>query len=407
MQVYLVGGAVRDGLLGKSVQDRDWVVVGSTPEAMEAQGFTSVGKNFPVFLHPETREEYALARTEKKTGKGYKGFTFYTAKTVTLEDDLARRDLTINAMAQDQAGHLIDPFGGRHDLDKKILRHVSPAFVEDPLRVLRVARFAARFGFRVARETRDLMREMVATGELQTLTPERVWNELARAMAETEPSRFILVLRTTNALGELFPEIERLFGVPQKKKYHPEIDTGVHSLMTLDQATRLSESPEVRFAALVHDLGKGTTPKSKLPAHVGHEKRGVKLIKKLCKRYRAPNKYQELATKVSRHHLTCHRIREMRPATIVKKLDDLDAFRRPERFEQFLICCEADYRGRTGFETRSYSQADFFRKTLGTAQNIDTDRLGAKGLKGKAMGNAIKEAQIKAIKKMLRQGGKK
>ena len=407
MKAYLVGGAVRDELLGRPVQDRDWVVVGSTSKEMKARGFTEIGKDFPVFLHPKNKEQYALARTEKKTGKGYKGFTFYTEKTVTLEDDLARRDLTINAMAKDQTGKLFDPFEGRRDLDKKILRHVSPAFTEDPLRVLRVARFAARFGFRVAHETRDLMREIAASGELQALTPERVWNELARAMGEVEPSRFILVLRAANALGELFPEVEKLFGVPQKKKHHPEIDAGIHSLMTLDQATLLSDVPEVRFAALVHDLGKGKTPKSKLPAHVDHEKRGVKLIKKLCKRYRSPNKYRDLATLVSRHHLTCHRIKEMCPATIVKKLDAMDAFRRSDRFEQFLICCEADYRGRTGFESRTYTQADYFRKALLTARGIDTDRLRAKGFEGKSMEKAVKNAQVKTIKKMLRQEGKK
>lgn len=401
MKIYLVGGAVRDKLLGKPSKDSDWVVVGSTPEEMKTQGFKPVGKDFPVFLHPETKEEYALARTERKTGKGYKGFAFHTSGDVTLEEDLARRDLTINAIAEDETGNLIDPFKGKQDLENKILRHVSPAFTEDPLRVLRVARFAARFGFRIAPETMALMKEISESGELAALVPERVWSELERAMGETYPSRFILALRACNALNILFPEIDRLFGVPQPEKHHPEIDTGIHTLMTLNQASRLSEDPQIRFAALVHDLGKGLTPNDKLPSHHGHEERGVKLIETLCKRYRAPNQFRDLAIQVSRHHLTCHRIEEMRAETILKKLESMDAFRRAERFNQFLICCEADARGRTGFEDRSYPQADYFKNILNAADDINTELLKQKGFEGKAMANAIRTERLNAIGKLM------
>ena len=396
-----MGGAVRDKLLGKPGKDSDWVVVGSTPEEMEEQNFKPVGKDFPVFLHPETKEEYALARTERKSGKGYKGFTFHTSKVITLEEDLARRDLTINAIAEDHTGKLIDPFNGKQDIEDKILRHVSPAFVEDPLRVLRVARFAARFGFRIAPETMSLMNEISESGELDALVPERVWNELERAMGETYPSRFILALRACHALGILFPEIERLFGVPQPEKYHPEIDTGIHTLMSLNQASRLSQDPQIRFATLVHDLGKGTTPKEKLPSHHGHEERGVKLIEALCKRYRGPKQYQELAVQVSRHHFSCHRIEEMRAETILKKLESMDAFRRPERFKKFLICCEADARGRTGFEDRAYPQADYFKQALDAANEVDTESLRQQGLEGKAMAEAIKIERINLINDTL------
>ena len=396
-----MGGAVRDKLLGKPGKDSDWVVVGSTPEEMEEQNFKPVGKDFPVFLHPETKEEYALARTERKSGKGYKGFTFHTSKVITLEEDLARRDLTINAIAEDHTGKLIDPFNGKQDIEDKILRHVSPAFVEDPLRVLRVARFAARFGFRIAPETMSLMNEISESGELDALVPERVWNELERAMGETYPSRFILALRACHALGILFPEIERLFGVPQPEKYHPEIDTGIHTLMSLNQASRLSQDPQIRFATLVHDLGKGTTPKEKLPSHHGHEERGVKLIEALCKRYRGPKQYQELAVQVSRHHFSCHRIEEMRAETILKKLESMDAFRKPERFKKFLICCEADARGRTGFEDRAYPQADYFKQALDAANEVDTESLRQQGLEGKAMAEAIKIERINLINDTL------
>ncbi len=405
MEIYLVGGAVRDKLLGKPSADHDWVVVGSTPKEMEDQKFKAVGKDFPVFLHPETKEEYALARTERKSGKGYKGFTFHTSKDITLEEDLARRDLSINAIAIDHAGKLIDPFNGKQDIEDKILRHVSPAFVEDPLRVLRVARFTARLGFRIAPETMALMNEISKSGELKALVPERVWNELERAMGEPYPSRFILVLRACHALGILFPEIEQLFGVPQPEKYHPEIDTGIHTLMSLNQAARLSQDPQIRFATLVHDLGKGTTHKDKLPSHHGHEERGVKLIEALCKRYRAPKQYKELASQVSRYHLSCHRIEEMHSETILKKLESMDAFRRPERFKKFLLCCEADARGRASFEDRAYPQADYFKKYLDAANEIDTKSFREEGLEGKEMAEAIRNERISLINAVLQTIG--
>lgn len=401
MQTYLVGGAVRDKLLGIPVKDRDWVVVGATPEDMLDKGFKAVGKDFPVFLHPETKEEYALARTERKSGKGYKGFTFHASTDVTLNDDLQRRDLTINAIAEDEEGNFIDPYGGKADLKEGLLRHVSPAFVEDPLRVLRVARFAASLGFKIAKETMALLKEISASDELDALVPERVWTEMEKALAGKYPARFILVLRSCNALEKLFPEIDALFGVPQPKEYHPEIDTGLHTIMSLNQSARLSTDPVIRFAALVHDLGKGTTPKDGLPSHHGHEARGVKIIDKLCKRYRIPNKYRELATCVSKFHLDCHRIQEMKPETIFKKLEQLDAFRRPERFEQFLIACEADARGRAGFEDRDYPQAEFFLKALNNAKEINASSIQGQGLEGKALGQEIKKQQIESIKKML------
>ncbi len=400
METYLVGGAVRNKLLGIPVKDRDWVVVGATPEEMLAQGFKPVGKDFPVFLHPETKEEYALARTERKSGKGYKGFTFHTSPTITLEEDLLRRDLTINAMAEDVAGNLIDPYVGESDLKKKLLRHVSPAFVEDPLRVVRIARFAASLGFNIAPETMALLKTMVASDELNTLVPERVWAEMETALAAKYPARFILALQSCDALKKLFPEIQALFGVPQTKAYHPEIDTGLHTIMSLNQSTRLSSDPMVRFAVLVHDLGKGTTPKDKLPSHHGHEKRGARIIDKLCQRYRIPNKFRELAMHVSTFHLDCHRIQEMTPKTIVKKLEHLDAFRRPERFAQFLTACEADARGRAGFEDRAYPQAEYFKRALQAANNVDVSVLQKQGLQDKALGDAIRKQRISNIKQL-------
>jgi len=398
MQTYLVGGAVRDKLLDIPVKDRDWVVVGATPEEMLDKGFKAVGKDFPVFLHPETKEEYALARTERKSGKGYKGFTFHTSPDVTLEDDLLRRDLTINAIAEDEHGNLIDPYAGVTDLKEGMLRHVSPAFVEDPLRVLRIARFAASLGFKIAPETMTLLKEISDSDELDALVPERVWTEMEKALAGKYPARFILVLRSCNAMEKLFPEVEALFGVPQTKEYHPEIDTGLHTIMSLNQSTRLSPDPMIRFAVLVHDLGKATTPKDKLPSHHGHEERGAKIIDKLCNRYRIPNKYRELAINVSRFHLDCHRIQEMKPETIFKKLEQLDAFRRPERFEQFLIACEADARGRAGFEEREYSQAEYFQSALKAANEVDTKSLQDQGHEGKALGQEIKIQRIKNIR---------
>jgi tRNA nucleotidyltransferase (CCA-adding enzyme) len=400
MQIYLVGGAVRDKLLGVPVKDRDWVVVGATPEEMLDKGFKAIGKDFPVFLHPETREEYALARTERKSGRGYKGFVFHTSADVTLEDDLQRRDLTINAIAEDEAGKLIDPYGGEADLKQGMLRHVSAAFVEDPLRVLRVARFAASFGFKIAPETTRLLKEISETDELDALVPERVWIEMEKALMGKYPTRFILVLRACNALEKLFPEIDALFGVPQPKEYHPEIDTGLHTIMSLNQSVRLSDDPMIRFAVLVHDLGKATTPEKELPHHHGHEARGVKIIDKLCKRFRIPNKYHELASSVSRFHLDCHRIQEMKPETILKKLEQLDAFRKPERFEQFLIACEADARGRASFEDKDYPQAEYFMNALKSARKVDATSLQEQGFEGKTLGEEIKKQRVKNIKQM-------
>ena len=400
MQSYLVGGAVRDKLLDIPVKDRDWVVVGATPEVMLDKGFKPVGKDFPVFLHPETKEEYALARTERKSGKGYKGFTFHASPDVTLEDDLQRRDLTINAIAEDEHGTLIDPYGGVADLKEKILRHVSPAFIEDPLRVLRIARFAASLGFKIAPETMALLKDISESDELEALVPERVWTELEKALSGKYPARFILVLQSCNALEKLFPEIQALFGIPQTEEYHPEIDAGLHTIMSLNQSTRLSDDPIIRFAVLVHDLGKATTPKDKLPSHYGHEERGAKIIDKLCKRYRIPNKYRELAINVSRFHLDCHRIQEMKPETVLKKLEQLDAFRRPERFEQFLIACEADARGCAGFEDREYPQIKYFQSALKAASKIDTSELQRQGFEGKILGQEIKKQQIKNIKEI-------
>ena len=400
MKIYKVGGAVRDNLLGRSFKDCDWVVVGGSPQEMESLGYRAVGKDFPVFLHPDTQEEYALARTERKTGTGYKGFSFHTSPDVTLEDDLKRRDLTINAMVEDENGELVDPFNGKLDLDAGILRHVSSSFSEDPLRVLRVARFAARFGFTIAEETMTLMRAMCASGELETLVAERVWSETEIALSEKYPTRFLLVLRSCNALEVLFPEIDHLFGIPQPKQHHPEIDTGMHTIMVLNQAARLSDDTQIRFAALVHDLGKGETSEREWPAHHGHEERGAKLINDLCDRYRIPNQYRNLAIIVARHHLDCHRIEEMRAGTILNKLESLDAFRRGERFEQFLLVCEADARGRSGFADRDYPQADYLRKALSAAKQIDTQTLADKGLEGEAMAEAVRLRRIEAISQL-------
>ncbi len=397
MKIYQVGGAIRDKLLGLPVKDRDWVVVGSTPEEMESLDYKPVGKDFPVFLHPHSHEEYALARTERKSGTGYKGFVFNTSVEVTLEQDLARRDLTINAIAEDADGNIIDPYNGRSDLKAGILRHVSPAFAEDPLRVLRVARFAARFNFALADDTLQLMKGLASSGELLTLVPERVWAELEKALGSNYPTRFFKTLRDCGALPHILPEIENLFGVPQTEKYHPEIDTGIHTMMVLEQAVRLTEDTSVRFAALVHDLGKATTPKDILPAHHGHEERGAKLVEKLCLRLRIPNRYRDLAVIVARYHFICHRVMELRDDTLVHKLEALDAFRRPERFEQFLLSCEADARGRTGYEESAYSQADYFRQCFRAASTIDTSNLSSQGLAGPAIAVAIQQLRINAI----------
>ncbi|SEP61979.1 tRNA nucleotidyltransferase (CCA-adding enzyme) [Ectothiorhodospira magna] len=405
MDCYLVGGAVRDALLGLPVRERDWVVVGTTVDAMLAQGFKQVGRDFPVFLHPQTREEYALARTERKTAPGYRGFEVHAAPDVTLQDDLERRDLTINAMAQDAQGQLIDPFGGQKDLAARRLRHVSAAFAEDPVRILRVARFAARLGplgFTVAPETLALMQQMVAAGEVDALVPERVWQELERTLAGPCPSRFFQVLRACGALAVLFPELERLYGVPQPPRYHPEVDTGVHTFMVLDQAEGLSTDPVVRFAALTHDLGKGNTPKDILPSHHGHEQRGVVLVDQLCDRYRIPGRYRESARLVARYHGHIHRVFELRPDTLAKTLEGLDAYRRPDRLEGILLACEADYRGRTGFEDRPYPQADYVRQAHARCLAIQAGPLVAQGLKGQAITQAMRRLRIEALTQLRR-----
>jgi len=389
---------VRDRLLGLKTKDCDWVVVGATPAQMESLGYTPVGRDFPVFLHPQTHEEYALARTERKSGRGYKGFTVHASPEVTLEEDLQRRDLTINAMAEDEQGALVDLHGGQADLNAKTLRHVSPAFVEDPLRVLRVARFAAQLDFTVAPETLALMRTMAADGELNDLTAERVWQETVRALAELHPRRYIEVLRECGALAVLFPEIDRLFGVPQRADYHPEVDTGVHILLVLDQAARLSDDPRIRFAALMHDLGKGTTPAEFLPRHHGHEERSVRLLEELCDRCRVPNDYRELAIIVARYHGLCHRADELRPDTKLKLLESTDAFRRPERFEQFLLACEADRRGRLGLEDQPYPQADLLRRARQAAVAVDTTTLLERGLAGEAFAGELHQLRTAAIR---------
>ncbi|MGD9603353.1 MAG: multifunctional CCA addition/repair protein [Gammaproteobacteria bacterium] len=398
MEIYQVGGAVRDRLLGRAIADRDWVVVGATPEQMLRLGYRQVGRDFPVFLHPETHEEYALARTERKRGSGYHGFEFDTAASVTLEQDLARRDLTINAMAEDADGRVIDPFGGRADLAAGILRHVTPAFVEDPLRVLRVARFAARFGFTIAPETLALMRTLAGSGELATLTPERVWRELERALGEPYPERFIGELRACGALGVLFPEIDRLFGVPQPPHHHPEIDTGIHILRVLAAAARAEASVAVRFALLVHDLGKAETPPHLLPRHPGHEERSARLADALCVRLRVPNALRELAIAVARHHLRIHRAGELRPSTLVDLLTELDAFRRPARLTDVLTACALDMQGRGDLAPRPYPPAAIIEGALAACRTVDTRAIAARGGDGDAIKAAIREARIAAVR---------
>ncbi|MBI5331555.1 MAG: multifunctional CCA addition/repair protein [Betaproteobacteria bacterium] len=397
MRTYLVGGAVRDRLLGLPVQDRDYVVTGATPEDMTALGFTPVGKDFPVFLHPRTHAEHALARTERKSGRGYKGFTVHAAPEVTLEEDLRRRDLTVNAMAEAADGTLIDPYGGQRDLAARVLRHVSEAFAEDPVRILRVARFAARFAdFSIAPETMALMRAMVADGEADALAPERVWQEIARGLIETHPARMFQVLRECGALTRLIPELERLFGVPQPPQHHPEIDTGVHTLMVLEQAARLGGSLAMRWAALLHDLGKGTTPADLLPRHHGHEGRGVELAKALSERLRAPAECRDLAVLVARDHGNVHRALELRPSTVVELLERTDAFRRPERFEEFLLACEADARGRLGWEERPYPQADHLRAAHAAARGVDAGAV-ARSVKPERIPEAVRAARAAAV----------
>jgi tRNA nucleotidyltransferase (CCA-adding enzyme) len=400
MEVYLVGGAVRDDLLGLPVVERDWVVVGATPDELLARGFRPVGKDFPVFLHPESHEEYALARTERKTAPGYHGFSIHAAPDVTLEDDLLRRDLTINAMARDARGQLIDPHRGARDLEERWLRHVSPAFAEDPVRILRVARFSARYaplGFRVAPETLDLMRAMVADGEIDHLVPERVWAETVRAMGEPRPGKFIETLRECGALARIFPELDRLFGVPQPSSHHPEIDTGFHTLLALEQAVRLEADAVTRFAVLVHDLGKGATPADEWPRHLGHEQRGADLVRAFCQRLRVPNMYRELGVLTARFHTHCHRALELRPKTLLNTLKGLDALRKPQRFEQFLVACEADARGRLGLENRAYPQADFMRRVYQATAGAPVHPLLAQGLSGLTLAEALQRDRLAAI----------
>ncbi len=403
MKTYLVGGAVRSQLLGLPIKERDWVVVGSTAEEMQARGFRPVGRDFPVFLHPDTGEEYALARTERKTGPGYRGFVFHAERTVTLAQDLTRRDLTVNAIAMDASGQLIDPMGGQRDLKARILRHVSPAFAEDPVRILRTARFAAELqpaGFRVAEETLTLMEKMVQEGEVNHLTAERVWQELEKALAAAAPAEFLRVLRSCGALAVILPELEQLFGVPQVEKYHPEVDTGIHILMVLEQAARLSTDPVVRFAALTHDLGKGVTPKSEWPKHHGHEERGVRMTEALCQRLKVPNAYRLAAAAASRYHTHCHRALHLKAETIMRVLEGLDAFRRPSRLRDFLLACKADTRGRTGHEEEHYPQAEYLQSCAQAARQVTAKSLQETGLEGKKLGTAIRKARVQAIQEM-------
>jgi len=400
MKTYLVGGAVRDQLLDYPHKEKDWVVVGATPEEMLAAGFQQVGKDFPVFLHPDTKEEYALARTERKTSPGYKGFVVHATADVTLEQDLLRRDLTINALAKDESGEIIDPFNGLQDIHDKVLRHVSPAFTEDPVRILRVARFAARYlhlGFIVADETMQMMKQMVEDGEVDALVPERVWQEMKKALGERSPSCFIEVLRDCGALERILPELDRLFGVPQPEEHHPEIDTGIHTLMVLQQACRLSDDTEVRFAALMHDLGKGTTPESEWPHHIEHEARGAEIVLDVCKRLRIPNEYRDLAERTARFHLHYHRALELKPSTVVKTLEQLDAFRKPQRFEKFLLASEADARGRPGHENSLFPQGDFFRKAFEAAQKVDIKSLVQQGYSNKELADKIREERVRLV----------
>jgi tRNA nucleotidyltransferase (CCA-adding enzyme) len=401
MRTYLVGGAVRDQLLQRPVSDRDHVVVGASPDDLLALGYKPVGKDFPVFLHPDTGEEYALARTERKTGRGYHGFAVHADPAVTLEQDLERRDLTINAIAMDEAGGLVDPFGGVRDVEQRVLRHVSPAFVEDPVRLLRVARFAARFaplGFTIAGETMALMQRMVRDGEVDHLVPERVWQETRRALGEPRPSAFLRVLRESGALAVLFPEVDALYGVPQRAEFHPEVDTGVHIEMVLDMAARLAPGNDlVGFCALTHDLGKALTPDDVLPRHVGHEHAGVEPLRALAQRLRVPTEYAALAEQVCREHLNAHRAFELKPATVLRLLGALDALRRPERLEVFLAACEADKRGRLGHQDDDYPQATYLRKARTAAAAIGAGAFVARGLQGPAVGAAMEKARIEAI----------
>ena len=415
MKIYMVGGAVRDKLLGLPVTDHDWVVVGATPEALTAKGFIPVGKDFPVFLHPQTREEYALARTERNSARGYRGFSVHAAPDVTLEQDLARRDLTINSIAapagttsaeglfEPDFEALVDPYGGQRDLKAKVLRHVTPAFAEDPVRILRLARFAARFAdFSVARSTMALTRGMVESGEADALVPERVWQELARGLMEGKPSRMLEVLRACGALKKLLPEVDRLWGVPQRAEYHPEVDTGIHLMMVLDMAARLGAPLPVRFACLCHDLGKGLTPADVLPRHIGHEERSARLLKGVCQRLRVPSDCREIADVVAREHGNIHRSAEFSPAAVVRLLERCDAFRKPQRFADILLACECDARGRLGLEDSPYPQRPRLLQALATSQGVATDEVAAEavaaGQSGPQIGEWIHQARVEALK---------
>ncbi len=401
MRRYLVGGAVRDRLLQRPVHERDWVVTGATPDEMVALGYKPVGKDFPVFLHPTTKEEHALARTERKSGRGYQGFTVYAAPDVTLEDDLIRRDLTVNAMAEDEQGALIDPHGGCADLNARLLRHVSDAFAEDPVRVLRIARFHSRYaelGFSIAPETMALMRQMVDNGEVDHLTAERVWKETERALMQPQPSIYFTTLRECGALKRLMPEVDALFGVPQPPKHHPEVDTGLHVMLTVDCAARRNASLAVRVAALCHDFGKALTPAEVLPSHYGHESSGVPLVEAYCARLKVPADCRELALHVCREHLMVHQARELTPGTLMQLLERLDALRRPSRFEEFLIACECDARGRTGLEDRDYPQPDYLREALHRLQAVQVSEVTRDGYAGAAIGAELRTRRIKVLK---------
>ncbi|ASF15189.1 multifunctional CCA addition/repair protein [Shewanella xiamenensis] len=403
MKIYLVGGAVRDSLLNLPIKDKDYMVVGATPEQMQQLGYRQVGKDFPVFLHPKTQQEYALARTERKVGLGYGGFSCYASPDVTLEQDLLRRDLTINAIAQDEEGNLYDPYNGVADIQARQLRHVSTAFAEDPLRVLRVARFAARFhslGFKIATETMSLMQHMSQTEELTALTPERVWQEVDKSLGGPNPEIFFQVLRQCGALKILFPEIDALFGIPQPEKWHPEIDTGLHTLMVLTQATLLTQDKAVRFAALVHDLGKALSPKEHWPKHHGHGQKGLPVIKKLCERLRVPNEYRDLALLVSDLHQNVHQAFELRAETIVKVFDKADFWRKPERLNQLLLACIADMRGRTGFEHQAYPQSDYLNACFLAANNVDIKAIIAAGFQGGQIKQALNLRRIDNVEQV-------
>ena len=406
MKVYLVGGAIRDRLLGRGVGERDYVVIGATPEEMRARGFLQVGSDFPVFLHPQTHEEYALARTERKTAPGYRGFAVQSDAAVTLEEDLRRRDLTINALAEDADGRIIDPYNGLRDLESRVLRHISEAFCEDPVRVLRVARFSARFadlGFRVAEETQALMRRMVQAGEVDALVPERVWKELEQALREPAPIHFFTTLEDCGALERLFPELARLRGVPQPADWHQEVDTWRHALLALKRATALSPEPEVRFAALTHDLGKGTTPAQHWPRHRGHEERGVRLIEALCRRLKAPRRFLDLARLVARFHEQVHRIEELRPATLLGLLAGLDVLRRPQRLEPFLLACQADFQGRQGRAEQPYPQADLLRKIHSAVVAADLSTAARDDRVPEHIRERVRQARLDAVRSALSQ----